>query len=236
MTAMAHTSDHVAEHLRLEWTAPDGADERAVAAEAIAALGAFVGSWFEPLAIEVRLGCYDREIFTEGDASLPNAHHLLMREPLPAGVEIRPFYRVVESAAPFLSGDAVWTWVEGTLAQSCGEATRFETSLRDVYVHASRLTLPPRWGDGVQLPLECYTGTITVPIDYWGDGRWIAAPPAPYGLYQPIVLSLDNVDGGLRFKIHVYWSPWVGELGRPESPLAQAVARLVARGWQPASD
>ncbi len=46
----------------------------------------------------------------------------------------------------------------------------------------------------------------------------------------------QNEDGGCRFELDIYWTPWVGELARPESPLAQAVGRLAARGWQHATD
>lgn len=201
MTKTARTSDHRAEHpVWYEWLASPETDERAVAMEMIAALQAFFGSWFEPLAIEVGLGCYDREIVDRPPypPSPPGPYQILVSEQTPAVVEVDPIYRAVETRVPLLSGDAVWSWIERGLAQSCGDPARYQTSLRNVYVRASRVALPPGWGaDGV-LPLECYAGTITIPIETRDDGPWVAALPVRHGLHQPIDITIENADGNVR--------------------------------------
>jgi hypothetical protein len=126
--------------------------------------------------------------------------------------------------------------MDRTLAQSCDDGARCETSLRELDVLASQVLLPAGWTDGDKLPLECYAGTARIPVERRGDVAWVAAPPVRYGVRQPLAISIQNYDGWLWFSINIYWSPWVEELDRPESPLAQGVARLAARGWHPSSD
>ena len=210
MTRTARAEERTLERLRLEWEASAEADERSIATEAIAALLSFANTWLEPLAIEARVGCYDREIFTEGDTSPTNPFHILAAEPKPAAVRITPVYYSVESYAPALSSREVQSWVERALSQSCGEGDRFQISLRGLDVRASRTCVPAGWA-GDSLAVECYAGTIAIPLEARDGAVWVAAPPATYGLRQPVELSVENRDGYLRFAIDIYWSPWVGE-------------------------
>lgn len=239
MTQTVRAEERPIERLRLEWEAPDEADERAIAAESVSALLAFAGPWLEPLAIEARVGCYDREILTEGKARPESPFHLLVVEPRPAEVQIKPMYPSVESPATALSSHEVQSSIERALSQSCGDDERHQTSLRELDIRASRTRLPAGWtGENPaaeSLAVECYAGTIAIPLERRDGSAWLAAPPAGYGLQQPVELSVENRDGYLRLAIDIYWSPWAGELDRPSSPLAEAVARLAARGWQPAS-
>lgn len=234
MTQTAQAEERPIERLRLEWEAPEEADERVIAGESISALLAFAGTWLEPLAIEARVGCYDREILTEGKARPENPFHLLVTEPRPAEVRIKPVYQSVESHAPVLSSREVQSRLERALSQSCGDDERYQTSLRELDVRASRTRLPAAW-TGESLTVECYAGTIAIPLERRNGSAWLAAPPAGYGLQQPVDLSVENRDGYLRLAIDIYWSPWAGEIDRPTSPLAEAIARLAARGWQPVS-
>jgi hypothetical protein len=203
--------------------------------EALAALSAFIGSWFEPLAIETHLGCYDREIFHPAKDA-PSPFQMLVIEPRPAGVEIRPMYHSAESRVSALSAEAIEAWLHRALAQSCGDLSRYETTLCELEVRAAWVALPPGWTAGDELLLECYAGTVRVPIVHRADAAWVATAPERFGLPLPIRIALDNIDGSVRFMIHVYWSPWVGELTRPGSPLAEAIMRLEARGWVRATD
>jgi hypothetical protein len=234
MTQTVRAEERPIERLRLEWEAPDEADERAIASESVSAVFAFAGAWLEPLAIEARVGCYDHELLTEGKARPENPFHLLVVEPRPAEIRIQPIYQSVESRAAVLSSDEVQSSVERVLSQSCGDDERYQTSLRELEVRASRTRLPEGW-TGESLVVECYAGTIAIPLERRDGGAWLAAPPAEYGLQQPVELSVENRDGYLRLAIDIHWSPWAGDLARPNSPLAEAVARLAARGWQPAS-
>jgi hypothetical protein len=225
------------ERVRLEWEAPEQAEERAIAAEGVAALFAFAGAWLEPLAIEARVGCFDRELFTEAKVRPEHPFHLLVAEPRPgevgAAVRMKPAYASVESRAAVLSSHEVQSWLDRALSQPCGDE-RYQTSLRELDVRASRTRLPAGW-TGDSLAVECYAGTVAIALERRDGGAWLAAPPAAYGLQQPVELSVENRDGYLRLAIDIHWSPWAGELDRPTSPLADAVARLAARGWQPAS-
>jgi hypothetical protein len=234
MTQTVRAEERPIERLRLEWEAPEEADERAIAGESVGALFAFAGTWLEPLAIEARVGCYDHETLTEGKARPENPFHLLVAEPRPTEVRIKPVYASVEAHAMVLSTHEVQSRLERALSQSCGDDERYQTSLRELDVRASRTRLPEGW-TGESLAVECYAGTIAIPLERRDGGAWLAAPPAGYGLQQPVELSVENRDGYLRLAIDIYWSPWAGELDRSNSPLAEAVARLAARGWQPAS-
>ena len=234
MTQTVRSEERPIERLRLEWEAPEHADERATAGESVGALFAFAGAWLEPLAIEARVGCYNRETFSEGKPPPASPFHLLVAEPRPAEVRIQPAYASAASHAIVLSSDAVQSTLERALSQSCGDDERCQTSLRELDVRASRTRLPQGW-TGESLAVECYAGTVAIPLERRNGAAWLAAPPAAYGLQQPVAVSVENWDGYLRFAINIYWSPWAGELDRPDSPLAEAVARLAARGWQPAS-
>lgn len=234
MTRTARAEERPIERLRLGWEAPTDADERALATEAVTALLSFAGAWLEPLAIEARVGCYDREIFTEGKRRPTNPFHLLAVRPQPAEVRIKSIYNAVWSHARALSDREVQSWVERVLSQSCGEDDRYQISLRELDVRASRTCLPAGWA-GENLALECYAGTIAIPLEPRDGAVWVAAPPAAYGLQQPVELSVENQDGYLRLAIDIYWSPWVGDIDRPNGPLAGAVARLAERGWEPDS-
>lgn len=234
MTQTVKAEERPIVQLRLEWEAPEEADERAIAGESVSALLAFASTWLEPLAIEARVGCYDREILTEGKARPELPFHLLVAEPRPTEVRIKPVYQSVESHAPTLSIYEVQSTVERALSQSCGDDERYQTSLRELVVRASRTRLPAGW-TGESLAVECYAGTIAIPLEQRNGGAWLAAPPVGYGLQQPVELSVENRDGYLRLAIDIHWSPWAGEADRPNSPLAEAIARLAARGWQRAS-
>lgn len=237
MTQTARVGEHPAEHLMLEWEPPDGADEHAIATEMVTALFLFAGSWLEPLAMQMRVACYDREIFTEGKTKLESPDHLLVRDPRLPAVWIRPTYRqTVESIVRSITSESVQSWVEQALAQSCGDAERFATSLRELELRASQVSLPRSWIGDDGLAVDCYAGSVRVPVDVRGNTAWVAAPPEPWHLDQPFEVTVTNLDLWLRFAISVYWSPWVGEYARPGSPLADGIARLAARGWSLASD
>lgn len=187
----------------------------------------------------MRIGCYDAEIFTESRTDVPAPHRSLRREPLPRDLEPRQYGRIAEehvTTEPQITGDSIGAWIRLALVEPCGPSGRFETSLRDLYVQAERLVVPPTWAHDDVLEVVCPTGTIEVPIEKQSGLAWIAAPHAGAGMYLPIALRLDNLDDGLAYLVQVYWTPWVGELARQESPLAQAVARLVERGWRIADE
>ncbi|MEQ1737419.1 MAG: hypothetical protein ABL886_13570 [Rhodoglobus sp.] len=228
MAAGEHTLDYVG----LERTSLAEEDEREVAQEIVAALADFADGWFRPLALELRLAGCHRETLAETDGPA-EPYQSLRVEPRPDDVEIRPIYRVIETTAPTLSAPVIAAWLDRCLAQSCPDPAS-ETSLGSLYVHASQVAIPGGWPGDV-VPLDSTVGQIAVPVAHRGGGAWIDAPPG-HLLKQPIAVSISNALGWARFNIQIHWTPWVGELARPESPLAQAVARLVARGWQLATD
>lgn len=228
----AITGEGPAEHLWLEWHAPEGSDQRANGTEAVDALFALVDGWMEILALEVRLGCYDRDIYTEAlDQRLPRPHHRVVLEPRPAEVSVEPMFRAIETPVAAINRAATHAWLEENLAQPCGDRDRFEPSLRNIYILASLTALPPDWSDRETLALECSSGSATIPVRHHAGNDWIAAPPSRPVVHQPVVISLASDDDALNLTIEVYWSPWVGQLAIPESPISCGVARLEERGW-----
>jgi hypothetical protein len=234
----ALTGEAPAEHLALEWMSPEGADELSNARAALDAFFSVAEGSLEILALEVRVGCYDRETHshTSIDREPPRPHHLLILEPRPTAVRISPIYRVLETSRSIIDRESVSAFADHILAQSCGETSRYETSLCELIVLASRTSLPQLWAATSALVLECYAGTVEIPIEYRNGAGWISTPPVEYLVPQPVGVSLLNADDLLRLTIDVYWSPWIGELARSGSPLADAVARLEARGWRRSSD
>jgi hypothetical protein len=230
-TSTARTGDGTAEHLAFEWMVPDGADERESAREVVDALFTVSEGWIEVLGLELRLACYDRETLGEVDVDPPRPHHLLVRDPRAADVSIESTYRTIESKLPAIGRESVVAFVEQVLPQACGDAIRHMTGVADLVVRASRIPLPRDWAGSDVLPLDCYAGTIVIPVEHRAGQDWVAAPPARYLLHQPVALSVMNAVGCYRLAIDVYWSPWVGEIVRPGSPLAEGIARLERRGW-----
>jgi hypothetical protein len=219
-------------HLAFEWDFPEGDDQRSTAREAVDALFALAEGWIEVLGLEIRLACYDRETLGEAaKVDLARPYHLLVREPRMDTVQIGPTYRTVETVLAAIERQTVAAFVEEVLSQTCGEPTRHETGLALLDVLASWTPLPPDWERSDALSLDCYAGTITTPVERRDGHAWVAAPPVPYLVHQPVAISVVNVGGWFRLTIDVHWSPWVDELERRGSPLFDGIARLEARGW-----
>jgi len=233
----ATTGDYSKEYHRLEWPSPEGANQRVDADAAIDALFTLIDGWLEILALEVRVGCYDRETYTEAsELRPPQPYHLLVHEPRPSGVSIDRMYRSVESPQVEVTRVVAGLWLDKILSQSCGDTGRYETSLREIDILASRTALPSGWSGEETLALECYAGTVTIPVQRGEGGGVVMAPPAGYVVRQPVVISIENDDGALYLTVEVYWSPWVGELMRSGGSLAKGVALLESRGWRQSSD
>lgn len=229
---MMAAGEHTLEYVGLERTSLVGEDERMVAQEIAAALTDFADGWFRPLALELRLVGCDRETLAETDGPA-EPYQSLRVAPLPRDVEVHTIYRVIEATEPTLSGSVIATWLDRCLANACPDPAS-ETSLGSLYVHASQVAIPGGWPGDV-VALDSNLGHIEVPVAHRDGGAWIDAPPG-HLLKQPIAVSISNALGWARFNIQIHWTAWVGELARPESSLAQAVARLVARGWQIANE
>jgi hypothetical protein len=228
----AWTDERPVQHLSLEWTSPEGADQRDIAREAVEALFAVTEEWMEIHALEVRAGCCDPDTFTDiAEVNPPGAFQLLVREPRRTDLSMDPTYRAIETRAPRIDRETVTTLVARMLAEMCGDSRRYETALDELIIHASSIPLPPGWTDLDRLALECYAGEIAIPVEQ-RDGRLVvAAPPVQWLIPQPVAVALMRINDRLRITVDVFWSPWAGELDRPDSALAQGVARVRSRGW-----
>ena len=231
MTA-ARTGELPAETVILEWEPTGDSSQSFYAEEMVAALYGLTSGWLEPLAVEVAMGCYDRELLAEGVVQLPQAFHCIVKRERPT-VRIDTSHHSTEQQDDVLARENVVAWIRELLGQSCGGA-RYETSLRRMHVRASSIKLPPGT-PGTATPgsmlLEYNLGRSEIPIDNHIDGGWISGPPAHTEAPQPVLIELTNLDGWLRLTIKVYWSPWLDEL-TSSGMIHEGVEHLHARGWR----
>src|SRR4051812_9021782 len=107
-------------HIRRNWEAPENADEREVASEAVAALFALADGWLDVVSLEIRIGLYDHETFTEGSLR-PNAPFHLLRRDSQFDVRIDPTYRSVESRTSILNTSAAIAWLDRIFSEVHGD-------------------------------------------------------------------------------------------------------------------
>jgi|ERR1044071_8182902 hypothetical protein len=222
---IANASEFVKAHTRWIWEAPEHADERTVAVEAVAAVFDAAGGWLDIAALEARIGLYDHEIFTEADTRPKDAFHLLRSQSI-EHVRIKPMYRPIESVTAVLNTAAAIAWVEAALSDVQISERRYEPSLRELLVAGSRARLPES-DSSERLRIRCYAGEIEVPVDH----GWVTAPSDPPGVPNPVALRLANLDGILRLVIDVFWSPWAEET-EPVPAIRDGLIRLETRGWR----
>ena len=212
-------------HIRWTWETPENADERAVAAEAVTALFALANGWLDIVALEVRLGLYDREIFTEASTRPRDPLHLLRRDSAP-NVRVKPMYRPAESRTSILNAATAIAWIESKLIEARVGDGRHEPSLRELLVAGARVRLP----DSVTtepLRVSCYAGEIEVPVDH----GWVTAPRNPPGVPDPVSVGITNLDGQLRLVLEVFWSAWADDPERQAS-IRDGMSRLHHRDWR----
>jgi hypothetical protein len=177
------------------------------------------------VAVEIRLGLYDRETFTDASTRLPAPFHLL-RADSAVNVRVEPTYRSIESRTPVLDAAATTAWADRHLADSRIVDARYEPSLRELLVAGSRARLPDA-GTSEALRASCYAGEIEVPIDH----GWVTAPRNPPGVPDPVSVRITNLDGQLRLVLEVFWSAWADDPERP-APIRNGLSRLHNRNWR----
>jgi hypothetical protein len=236
MSIIAHDEPHLS--IRLRYEAGEGEGQVELAEQATIAIDALAAGWLEPLAWELYVGCLDVELMHAAmKRDPPQPFWLLRKERIPAGTEIRPIYgdhTVVTE--PALSSERIHAWVVRALAQPCADAPRFIPYWDGFDTLAMRARLPDAMcpkGDEC-LRMDCYAGTITVPLDRRDDQVWVSGPPEEYLIGPPVSLTADNLyDMVIKLELAVYWSPWIRDpAGR--AMVDAAVDRVLAlgRGWQ----
>lgn len=222
---IVNASESVKTHIRQIWEAPEDADERAAASEAVAALFALAGGWLDIVALEIRLGLYDRETCTEAGMRPGEPFHLLRAESV-QNVRVNPTYRAMESRTKTLDACAAVTWVNDMLSQASIGDARYEPSVRELLVAGLRARLPGSVTSD-SLKVSCYAGEIEIPV----DRGWVTAPATPPGVPDPVSLRITNLDGALRLVLEVFWSAWANA-PEPSPAIRDGLSRLHARGWR----
>jgi hypothetical protein len=221
---IVNASEFVKAHFRWKWDAPEQADERASTTEAIAALFALTREWFEIVALEIRLGIYDRETLTEASMCPREPFHLLRADSV-FNVRVDPLYHSIESRTSILDAEAATAWIDCKLSEARPSDPRYEPSLRDLLVVGSRVRLPGVLTNA-PLSVSCYAGEIKVPVDC----GWVTAPSVPPGVPDPVSVRITNFYGALRLVLEVFWSAWASE-PEPVMPIRDGLLRLRDRGW-----
>lgn len=221
------------ESLRREWIAPADSSERALAHAAAEALVKFCSGWITPLAVEARIGCFDREArYAPASAKPPRPHQILRIDRWPAGVELYHFYVEPEiSSVPRIERESLVTWIDRLLEQQCPDAARMEPTLLTLLLTACQIKLPRSFAPGDSLVLGWREGTVTVPLETADGAVWAAGPRSMYPIRPPLSVELSNDDGAWRLDVNLYWTLWRGELEQPGSDLYQAVHRMEQLGW-----
>lgn len=223
--SIVNASEFVKTHIRWTWETSENANERAIMTEAVTALFALADGWLDVVAVEIRLGIYDSETFTEASTRPPAPFHLL-RADSAVNVRVEPTYRSIESRTSVLDAASTTAWIDRHLADSSVADARYAPSLRELLVAGSRTRLPDA-GTSEALRVSCYAGEIEVPIDHC----WVTAPRNPPGVPDPVSLRITNFDGQLRLILEVFWSAWADDPERP-APTRRGRSRLHDRNWR----
>jgi hypothetical protein len=221
------------ESLRREWVASADISERALAHAAAEALLELCRGWIVPLAVEARIGCFDRQAnyASEGIAP-PRPHHLLHATPLPPGLALEHSYVDPEiSSVRRIEREPLVTWIDRLLEQQCPDPARMEPTLLTLLLTVCQVKLPPVSVTGDSLVLGWSGNTVVVPLETADGALWAAGPRLMYPECPPISVAFTNDNGAWLLDIKLYWTLWRGELDRPGSDLYEAVQRMEQRGW-----
>lgn len=194
----------------------------------------------QPLSLEVRFACVDRELpVARGDDPAPRAPGLLLvREGLPDGVEASNVYvgaRRVD--VPRLDVKTAMGFVARGLEQPCpaGDGAARIATWTELRVGATQVRLPMplemTLEGAEEIGLADRAGIATVPLLRRGAEVWVAGPQRPSMLYAPLELHVGNDAGLLTFTVSTSWSIWV-DRGPGLSDLRAAAARLAGDGWK----
>jgi hypothetical protein len=209
--------------------------------ETLLAVEALTEGWVEPLALHLSVGCFDTEALHAPVACRPpQPEWFLRKQELPSGVEARHMYKdPVIDTADALSKESVRTWVARALRQDCPNAPRFIPSWRGLWWPAvrTRMSESLRLGEHEVLRVDCYAGTLSVPLERGAEGAWISGPLLHYVIGPPVDLAAINCDGLVTIDLNVYWTLWIDEpAGRAQVEAAVDRVLALGRGWQRSDD
>jgi hypothetical protein len=189
---------------------------------------------FEPLAIEVDLGCLNRELLYLGP-DLPDRNSFHIRVPnLPQHVGLAPMYEGPILEVPTIDGTAIKSWLPKALEEPCTEAgPSFRTTWQRMLFLACRGRL--HGGSGETFLLE--SANDRIPVETRKDGSsWISGPLDLPGwrLAVPCKVEFrqDTIKGAVDLDLSVFWSIWQDE-GSPSARVFDELKqKIVALGWE----
>lgn len=224
--------------IRLEYMAGEGEGQDTLAEQAIAAIDVVTAGWLAPLAWEMYVGCLDTELMHAAVAcELPQPYWLLCRERVPPGIDVDPVYdKHMVATETELSPDRLRPWITQALAQTCGHAPRFVPYWDSFHTLAMRARLPEAVSSPRQetLRMECYAGTIIMPIDRIDGQGWVSGPPEQHFIGPPLKLTASNMHGMyINLDLAIYWDLWTRDpAGRAQVEAAVERVLALGRGWQ----
>lgn len=236
---VAHEEPHLT--IRLKYEADEGEGQLELANQVITAVDALAADWLEPLAWDMYLGCLDAELMdTPMHSKPPQPYWLLRKEQIPAGVEVRPIHSDhIICCEPVLLSEPIRAWAARALAQTCADAPHSIPYWVGLDTLAIRARLPVLVDSAAheRLRVDCYAGTITIPVDCIDNQFWVSGPPEKHVIGPPVRLTASNLYGMVvDLDLAIYWSPWLNQPGR--ALVDAAVERVLAlgRGWRRSED
>lgn len=227
--------------IRLQRESEEGATEQQVAEEMLTAMEVLSAGWLEPLAMHLSVGCYDTEAFyAPSDCRPPQPQWFRRKATISPSVKARPIYvdPIIDTVPEFTS-EGTGAWIAHALMQECPNTPRFIPSWRELWWPAVRVRLPEssRGPQRDALQVNCYAGTLSVPLEKANDATWASGPLQDYVIGPPAKLVAYNEDGVIAVQLRTYWSLWIDDpAGR--ALVDAAVDRVLAlgRGWRRSED
>lgn len=236
---LTDTYAHEEEHWSLGVERESGEDETEQelighVLEAVDVLGA---GWLEPLAWHLSIGCYDTEtLYSPSGCRPPKPQWFLRKDMIPPGVEAKHVYaEPLVDTVPEFTRERTHAWIAHALEQECSTPARFIPSWRELWWPSVRIKLPdpPRMLDRDHLQVDCYAGTVSVPLERSADGLWVSGPLERYVIGPPAALTVYNEDGIIAIYLRLYWNLWIDDpAGRDQVEAAVGRVLALGRGWR----
>lgn len=224
--------------VRLERDVAENEGQEAIAQETLVAVLALAGDWWEPLVWELSVACYDTETLHAVPGCVPpRPHWLLRKERIPPGIRADDVLAdPMIATTPEMTLERMSGWLREALAQECTNGPRLVPSWVELWSLAARVRLPDSLrvtGHG-SLAVDCYAGTVSMPLEHLDGEAWVSGPLDAYVIGAPVELIIRNEDElALAMELRVYWSLWIDDpAGRAQVEAAVDRVLALGRGWR----
>lgn len=171
---------------------------------------------FEPLAVDLLVGLRTADdSFLDEDTPVVHASWHVRRGDLDDGRGVRPSFEGAghqERRVPVIDARSIDEVLGEAMLQPAPPGRSVAFALLEARNVRARL-LDPELAAMPSISVWRGQHEYTVPVVHDQRGSWIDC--IPDALERPLWLTVDNIDGTLRVKLTIGWSPWKDE-GSPE--------------------